>query len=98
MSMVRLEHLTKTFPGNFTAVDDSSLTVANGEFLVPAVSQLWTAKIAQHADVSIGRPALLSIDLREAHFFDPRTGAAVPAVVTSDVEPAAAALSARALT
>ncbi|GAA3336563.1 hypothetical protein GCM10020358_09400 [Amorphoplanes nipponensis] len=42
-----------------------------------AASQLWTAKVAAHADVSIGRPALLSFDLGEAHFFDPRTGEAV---------------------
>src|SRR5689334_16728894 len=34
MSVVRLEHLTKTFPGGTTAVDDLSLTIADGEFLV----------------------------------------------------------------
>jgi multiple sugar transport system ATP-binding protein len=34
MAEVRLEHLTKRFPGNTLAVDDVSLTVADGEFLV----------------------------------------------------------------
>ncbi|HEY4315535.1 MAG TPA: sugar ABC transporter ATP-binding protein, partial [Actinomycetes bacterium] len=34
MSIVRLEHLTKTFPGGTTAVDDFNLTIGDGEFLV----------------------------------------------------------------
>jgi multiple sugar transport system ATP-binding protein len=34
MSVVRLEHLTKTFPGGITAVDDVNLSIADGEFLV----------------------------------------------------------------
>ncbi|WP_199509727.1 ABC transporter ATP-binding protein [Nucisporomicrobium flavum] len=34
MAVVRLEHLTKVFPGGTTAVDDLSLTIADGEFLV----------------------------------------------------------------
>jgi multiple sugar transport system ATP-binding protein len=34
MSVVRLEHLTKTFPGGVTAVDDVSLSIDDGEFLV----------------------------------------------------------------
>src|SRR5690242_9963330 len=34
MSVVRLEHLTKTFPGGTTAVDDVSLIIRDGEFLV----------------------------------------------------------------
>ncbi len=32
--MLRIEHLTKVFPGGVVAVDDLSLTVADGEFLV----------------------------------------------------------------
>jgi multiple sugar transport system ATP-binding protein len=57
-----------------------------------AVSQLWTAKVAQHADVAIGRPAALSLDLREAYFFDPRTGAAISAADTGAAAPAAVAV------
>jgi multiple sugar transport system ATP-binding protein len=34
MSVVRLEHLTKTFPGGTTAVDDVCLVIGDGEFLV----------------------------------------------------------------
>jgi multiple sugar transport system ATP-binding protein len=34
MAEVRLEHLTKRFPGNTLAVEDVSITVADGEFLV----------------------------------------------------------------
>ncbi|RSM68112.1 ABC transporter ATP-binding protein, partial [Actinoplanes sp. ATCC 53533] len=34
MSVVRLEHLTKIFPGGTKAVDDISLTIGDGEFLV----------------------------------------------------------------
>jgi multiple sugar transport system ATP-binding protein len=34
MSEVKLDHLTKRFPGGTLAVDDISLTVADGEFLV----------------------------------------------------------------
>jgi len=34
MSVVRLEHLSKVFPGGTTAVDDFSLTIGDGEFLV----------------------------------------------------------------
>ncbi|GAA3340817.1 ABC transporter ATP-binding protein [Amorphoplanes nipponensis] len=60
-----------------------------------AASQLWTAKVAAHADVSIGRPALLSFDLGEAHFFDPRTGEAVAAAPAGAPEPVLAAVSGR---
>ncbi|GID32311.1 ABC transporter ATP-binding protein [Paractinoplanes brasiliensis] len=34
MSVVRLDHLTKVFPGGSKAVDDLSLTIEDGEFLV----------------------------------------------------------------
>jgi multiple sugar transport system ATP-binding protein len=34
MSVVRLEHLTKVFSGKTTAVDDVSLSIGDGEFLV----------------------------------------------------------------
>jgi multiple sugar transport system ATP-binding protein len=70
------------------AGDDVPITVDEA-----AASQLWTAKVPQHADVSIGRPVLLTLDLREAHFFDPGTGAAIPVVNTDTAEPAAAAMS-----
>jgi multiple sugar transport system ATP-binding protein len=44
---------------------------------------LWTAKLPQDADVAIGRPALLAIDLSEAYFFDAGSGAAIPATRSS---------------
>jgi multiple sugar transport system ATP-binding protein len=65
--------------------DDVPITVDEA-----AMSQLWTAKVAQHADVAIGRPVVLSLDLREAYFFDPRTGAAIPAAGTGAAEPVTA--------
>jgi multiple sugar transport system ATP-binding protein len=34
MSVVRLEHLTKIFPGGTKAVDDLCLDIGDGEFLV----------------------------------------------------------------
>src|SRR4030095_3078548 len=34
MAEITLEHLTKTYPGGITAVDDVSLEVEDGEFLV----------------------------------------------------------------
>ena len=49
------------------AVDDSTVT------------QLWTAKVAQHADLAIGRPVRLAVDLSEAYFFEPESGQTIPA-------------------
>jgi hypothetical protein len=102
MSVVRLEHLTKVFPGGTTAVEDFTL-IADGDAAGPAddvpttvddaaASQLWTAKVAQHPDVAIGRAVVLSLNLREASFFDPRTGAAIPVVSAGVAEPAAVAV------
>src|SRR5213082_2030026 len=34
MAAIRLEHMTKEFAGNVTAVDDVSLTIEDGEFMV----------------------------------------------------------------
>jgi multiple sugar transport system ATP-binding protein len=50
------------------AVDDS------------AGARLWTAKVAQQADLAIGRPVRLTIDLTQAYFFDVDSGEAVPQV------------------
>ncbi len=52
--------------------DDVPVTVDDS-----AGTQLWTAKVAQYADLSIGRIAWLAVDLHEAHFFDPDTGEAI---------------------
>jgi multiple sugar transport system ATP-binding protein len=70
------------------AADDVPITVDEA-----AASQLWTAKVVQHADVSIGRPAVLSVDLREAYFFDPQTGEAISSRA-ADPTPAAAGVTA----
>ncbi|GIF02090.1 ABC transporter ATP-binding protein [Paractinoplanes rishiriensis] len=40
--------------------------------------ELWTAKVSQQTAVSIGEPIGLSVDLREAYFFDPVGGEAIP--------------------
>jgi multiple sugar transport system ATP-binding protein len=43
-----------------------------------ADTQLWTAKVRQRADLVIGRPVALAVDLGEAYFFDVQTGDAIP--------------------
>jgi multiple sugar transport system ATP-binding protein len=45
-----------------------------------STAQLWTAKVSQYADLAIGRPVLLSVDLTMAYFFDPETGLAIQEV------------------
>ncbi|WP_212993564.1 hypothetical protein [Actinoplanes auranticolor] len=65
MSVVRLEHLTKVFPGGTTAVEDLTLTVADGEFLVlraayffdPHTGEAIAAGAAEPAPVAAGAPA-----------------------------------------
>ncbi|MCM4084835.1 ABC transporter ATP-binding protein [Paractinoplanes hotanensis] len=44
-----------------------------------AATELWTAKVGQRAQLAIGRPVPLTVDLSTAYFFDPDTGEAVPA-------------------
>jgi multiple sugar transport system ATP-binding protein len=51
-----------------------------------AGTQLWTAKVAQRADLAIGRPASLAVDLAEAYFFDPERGDAIPQVAPLPAE------------
>jgi multiple sugar transport system ATP-binding protein len=59
-----------------------------------AAAQLWTAKVSQFADLAIGRPVLLSIDLTKAYFFDPESGLAIEEVPAESPEtPGAAAAS-----
>ncbi|MEU8233197.1 ATP-binding cassette domain-containing protein [Actinoplanes sp. NPDC048967] len=70
------------------AADEVPITVDEA-----AASQLWTAKVVQHADVAIGRAAVLTVDLREAYFFDPQTGEAI-ASVAADPAPATAGAAA----
>jgi multiple sugar transport system ATP-binding protein len=43
-------------------------------------TRLWTAKVAQRADLAIGRPVRLTVDLSAAYFFDPAGGLAIPEV------------------
>jgi multiple sugar transport system ATP-binding protein len=57
------------------ATDDVPVTVEES-----AGTQLWTAKVAQRADLAIGRPASLAVDLGEAYFFDPDRGDAIPQI------------------
>jgi len=64
--------------------DDMPVTVDE-----TADAQLWTAKVAQRADLVIGHPVALTVDLSEAYFFDPVTGEAVAEV--PDAIPAAVA-------
>jgi multiple sugar transport system ATP-binding protein len=40
-----------------------------------AAAELWTAKAAAHADLAVGTPVALAVDLDAAYFFDPDTGA-----------------------
>ncbi len=44
-----------------------------------AAAEMWTAKAGPHTDLTIGREVTLAVDLTAAYFFDPDTGAAVPA-------------------
>jgi hypothetical protein len=56
-----------------------------------AAAEMWTAKAGPHADLMIGREVSLAVDLTAAYFFDPDTGAAVPArrePLTHSVQPA----------
>jgi multiple sugar transport system ATP-binding protein len=65
-------------PGSSTtrvAADDVPLTVDES-----SGTQLWTAKVTQHADLTIGHPVPLAVDLRDAYFFDPVSGDAVAEV------------------
>ena len=53
-----------------------------------AGTQLWTAKVTQRADLAIGRPMSLAVDLSAAYFFDPVSGEAVagaPGTAATDV-------------
>jgi multiple sugar transport system ATP-binding protein len=52
-------------------------------------TQLWTAKVGQYADLAIGLPVRLAVDLGAAYFFDPADGLAIPEVTP---EPAAEAV------
>jgi multiple sugar transport system ATP-binding protein len=57
-----------------------------------AAAEMWTAKAGPHADLAIGREVTLAVDLTSAYFFDPDTGAVVPArrePLTQGVQPAA---------
>ncbi|MEV4703025.1 sn-glycerol-3-phosphate ABC transporter ATP-binding protein UgpC [Actinoplanes sp. NPDC049316] len=57
-----------------------------------AATPLWTAKVTQHVDLAIGHPVTLAADLREAYFFDPASGLAVPEEeAVASPEPAGAA-------
>ncbi|GAA0504869.1 ABC transporter ATP-binding protein [Paractinoplanes deccanensis] len=70
------------------ALADGDVPVAVDE---SAGTQLWTAKVGQGADVAIGRPVRLRVDLGAAYFFDPADGMAVPAPSTEPAAPAVAA-------
>jgi len=69
-----------------TGASDAS-PAATGDLPVavddPAAAPLWTAKLSQDADVAIGRPLWLAVDLTEAYFFDPDNGQAIPAALPS---------------
>ncbi|MEV0895354.1 ABC transporter ATP-binding protein [Actinoplanes sp. NPDC049802] len=75
----------------FEAPHDGGATTPAGPGDVPvavdesSVSRLWTAKVQQHADLAIGRPVRLAIDLSAAYFFDAGDGHALPRL---DPEPA----------
>jgi multiple sugar transport system ATP-binding protein len=43
-------------------------------------SRMWTAKVTQQADLAIGRPVRLAIDLNKAYFFDIDSGQAIARV------------------
>ena len=60
-----------------------------------AAAQLWTAKVSQYADLAIGRPVLLSVDLSMAYFFDPETGLAIQEAPVASVPTGDAVAQAR---
>ncbi|GAA2673242.1 ABC transporter ATP-binding protein [Actinoplanes palleronii] len=43
-------------------------------------TRLWTAKVTQQADLAIGRPVRLAIDVSKAYFFDATSGQAIAQV------------------
>jgi len=87
------KHVLFDAPSTETAIAAVDVPVAVDE---SAAAQLWTAKVSQFADLAIGRPVLLSVDLTEAYFFDPETGLAIqgaPAATTETSGEAAVATS-----
>ncbi|BCJ49323.1 ABC transporter ATP-binding protein [Actinoplanes sp. NBRC 14428] len=82
------KHLLFEAPGEGTAGDRTDA----GELPVtvddPQGGRLWTAKVAQDADLAIGRPVRLALDLGAAYFFDAGSGLAVPEAGAGD-EPGA---------
>jgi multiple sugar transport system ATP-binding protein len=50
---------------------------------------IWTARVGPWAKVFGGEVGDLTVDLAEAHFFDPGTGAAIPRVGGMPIEPGA---------
>jgi len=52
---------------------------------------LWTAKVTQHADLAIGRPVRLALDMSSAYLFDEATGEAIPRLETPAEVPEVAA-------
>ncbi|HET6530861.1 MAG TPA: hypothetical protein VFH03_09655 [Actinoplanes sp.] len=78
--LFRAPHAEASAAGSGTRTADGDMPVAV-EDLVGA--PLWTAKLPQDADVAIGRPVMVAIDLSEAYFFDAGSGAAIPAVRSS---------------
>jgi multiple sugar transport system ATP-binding protein len=47
-----------------------------------AAEPLWTAKVGADCRVRVGEQITLGVDLDQAYFFDPKTGLAVPTVVS----------------
>jgi multiple sugar transport system ATP-binding protein len=67
-------------------------TDATGEVPVTvddAGTTLWTAKVGQYADLTIGQPVRLAVDMGAAYLFDAETGVTIPRSAAR--EPAVAA-------
>ncbi|BCY09432.1 ABC transporter ATP-binding protein [Actinoplanes sp. L3-i22] len=58
--------------GRPTGIDDVPVAVDEA-----GAAQLWTAKVTQHADLAIGRPVRLAVDLSLAYFFEADGGQAI---------------------
>jgi multiple sugar transport system ATP-binding protein len=61
------------------ATDDVPVTVDDS-----SGTRLWTAKVTPRADLAIGRPIRLAIDVSAAYFFDAVTGEAIAAAEPAD--------------
>jgi multiple sugar transport system ATP-binding protein len=66
-------------PDLVSTADDVPVTVDD-----TSGTTLWTAKVTQYADLAIGRPVRLAVDMGAAYLFDMSTGSAIERAETRD--------------